>query len=62
MSVFSSVVLPTPLRPITQTSEPAGTSSDTPNSTWVRPPRDVEIFCGQHQTTSAAARLLLRPR
>jgi hypothetical protein len=35
--VSSNVVLPTPLRPITQTSEPAGTERFTPNKTWARP-------------------------
>src|SRR4029453_12652257 len=34
---FSSVVFPTPLRPIRQTTVPAGTSSETFHSTWLSP-------------------------
>ena len=34
---FSNVLLPTPLRPIRQTSSPSGTSSDTSNRTLLRP-------------------------
>ena len=37
MTLLSSVVLPTPLRPMMQVTAPTGTSTDTPNSTWVRP-------------------------
>ena len=36
LTVLSRVVLPTPLRPITHARPPAGTSMETPNSTWVR--------------------------
>ena len=34
---FSSVVLPTPLRPMRQTTLPAGTSRATSHSTWLSP-------------------------
>ena len=34
---FSSVVLPTPLRPMRQTTLPAGTSRETSHSTWLSP-------------------------
>jgi hypothetical protein len=36
MTVFSRVVLPTPLRPMTHTSPPSGTSMETRNRTWER--------------------------
>jgi hypothetical protein len=35
--VFSSVDLPAPLRPSTATAPRAGTVSETPKSTWLRP-------------------------
>src|SRR6185437_4557873 len=37
ISVLSSVVLPAPLRPRIATAPRLGTTSDTPNSTWLRP-------------------------
>src|SRR6185295_1757716 len=37
MMVFSSVVFPTPFRPMRQITPPAGTSSETSHSTWLSP-------------------------
>ena len=37
MITFSSVVLPTPLRPIRQTQPPAGTSRSMSHSVWLPP-------------------------
>src|SRR5258705_745725 len=37
MMVFSSVVFPTPFRPMRQITPPAGTSSETSHSTWFSP-------------------------
>jgi len=36
MTVLSRVVFPTPLRPMTHTSPPSGTSIETPKRTCVR--------------------------
>ena len=37
MMTFISVVLPTPLRPITQVHEPAGTVSERSRRMWLSP-------------------------
>jgi hypothetical protein len=37
ITLLSSVVLPTPFRPIKQTHEPSGTSRSTSHSVWLWP-------------------------
>jgi hypothetical protein len=37
MMALSSVVLPTPLRPMTQVHDPSGTDTVVPRSVWLLP-------------------------
>src|SRR5690606_5618809 len=55
MIVFSRVVLPTPLRPITHTSRPGSTSSETSNSTRAEP------YPAHNRSTDSIPGLLPRP-